>query len=162
MHCICVGYCYCCHLVRFTCWFVVLKPLAHRLVFPHWHHDTIVPCIHGRHGVLIVEWFRICCVLRLFYVLFCFATLASKLIFRWCFSSKRMLNRCCCIYPIARPDFCCDFVCVFNSKEKIHRILFSIQKKSVWKSKSVRFVWISQLPVTHQLQKMRFNLNQKS
>lgn len=120
-----MGYCYCCHLVRFTCWCVVFRPLAHHLVFPHCHHDTQNALAYLSAWCVDRGMVQDMLCLRLLYVLFCFAALASKLIFPWCFSSKRMLNRCCCIYPTAQPSvrYGCNFVC--NSERKTKSTNFS-------------------------------------
>lgn len=89
-----VGYCYCCHLMWHTCYGLCFitrrKPLAHCLVFPISFSPSSA---HGRmfDRGMVQDTVGVSGTL----VLFC--ALVSKLIARWCFSTKRMRNQCCCI-----------------------------------------------------------------
>lgn len=109
----CVGYCYCCHLIRFTCSFP--KPLVQHslpqcmrmLFFSLWHSQSfyLILCVGvgfcwSRNG----SGYTMCCVYV--WVVFCFVFCTHNKIDRSnvvCFSSKRILKRCCCI--LRRPFF---------------------------------------------------------
>lgn len=82
---------------------VRFKPLAHCLVFHIAIHNHIhIRLFHAARSALLLieERFRICCIRSSnssIFSLFCFCSLPTKLIAPWCFSTKRILNRCCCI-----------------------------------------------------------------
>lgn len=93
------------HVLR-ACFITRLKPLAHCLVFPVSFSPSSA---HGRmfdRGMVqdtLGVWGT--------FVLFC--ALVSKLIARWCFSTKRMRNQCCCIHS------------------RVKRVYISVEKKTL-------------------------------
>lgn len=87
------------------------------------------------------------------FVLFC--ALTSKLIVRWCFSSKWILNRCCCCFyrlssrSLSFLSFWYGFLCVFFSIETLE------------KSKSVQYTWNLSINSDTSAAVIVFNLKQK-